>query len=75
MKKFVVIARVGNHNNGAIECSVKDVELIAENDNKETLATEYACRPTEYKDNGKWYSYKVMSRAEARTELRRFNKI
>lgn len=75
MKKFVVIAHVGNHNNGVIECSVKDVEFITENDSKEMLMDEYFCRPTEYKNNGKWYSYKVMSRSEARRELKMFNKI
>ena len=75
MKKFVVVASIGNHNHGIIECSVKDVELVAESDDRTILNREYAFRPVEYRANGKWYSYKVMNRTEARKLLKQFDKL
>lgn len=79
MKKFAVIANIGNHNlvngHGTIECTVKDVELVAESDDCIALNREYAFRPVEYRANGKWYSYQVMKRSEARRLLKRFDKL
>lgn len=75
MKKYAVIARIGNYNNTSIECTVKDVELIAENDDVVTLNRDYSFRPTEYKANGKWYSYSVVKRSEARKILKQFDKL
>lgn len=75
MKKYAVIASIGNHNNGIVECTVKNVELVKDSDDRMELAKEYAFRPTEYKADGKWYSYNVMKRAEARRLLKQFDKL
>lgn len=37
MKKYAVIANIGNYNSTSIECAVKDVELVADSDNREEL--------------------------------------
>lgn len=75
MKKFVVIASIGNHNHGTIECSVKDVELVAESDDRMELFQKYGMGSTEYRDNGKWYSYRIEKRADARRILKQFGKL
>ncbi len=75
MKKFVVIASIGNHNNGSIECTVKDVELMAENDDRMELFQKYGMGSTEYRNNGKWYSYRIEKRADARRILKQFGKL
>ena len=75
MKKFVVIANIGNHNHGTVECSVNDVELVAESDNRVELLQKYDIGSTEYPDNGKWYSYSIEKRADARNILKRFGKL
>ena len=79
MKKYAAVAMIGNHNlvngHGSIECTVKDVKLIKDCDDRMELVKEYAFRPTEYKDNGKWYSYSVMKRTEAHMLLKRFDKL
>lgn len=79
MKKFVVIASIGNHNlvngHGSIECSVKDVELVAESDDRMELFQKYGMGSTEYRDNGKWYSYRIEKRADARRTLKQFGKL
>lgn len=75
MKKFVVIANIGNHNHGTVECSVNDVELVAESDNRAELLQKYDMVSTEYRDNGKWYSYSIEKRADARNILKRFGKL
>ena len=76
MKKYAVVAMIGNHNShGSIECTVKDVELVKDCDDRMELVKEYAFRPIEYKEDGKWYSYSVMKRAEARRLLKQFNKL
>lgn len=79
MKKYAAIASIGNHSlingHGTIECTVKDVELVAENDDRIVLYRDYAFRPIEYNANGKWYSYEVMKRTEARRLLKQFGKL
>lgn len=79
MKKYAAVAMIGNHNfvngHGSIECTVKDVELVKDSDDRMELVKEYASRSTEYKDNGKWYSYNVMKRTEARKLLKQFDKL
>lgn len=75
MKKFAVIASIGNHNHGSIECSVKDVELVAESDDRMELFQKYGMGSTEYRDNGKWYSYHIEKRADARRTLKQFGKL
>ena len=75
MKKFVVLANIGNYSNNSMECTVKDVELIAESDDRMELIREYGVRPIEYRNNGKWYSYYVEKRADARRMLKQFGKL
>ena len=79
MKKYAAIVSIGNHNlvngHGTIECTVKDVELVKDCDDRMELVKEYAFRPVEYKANGKWYSYEVMKRTEARRLLKQFGKL
>ena len=79
MKKYAVIASIGNHNlvngHGSIECTINDVELVAENDDRMELFREYGFRSTEYRDNGKWYSYRIEKRADARRTLKRYGKL
>lgn len=75
MKKYAVIASIGNHDGNTIECTVKDVELVAESDDRMELNREYGFRPTEYRDNGKWYSYRVEKRADARRTLKQYGKL
>lgn len=79
MKKFVVIASIGNHNlingYGTIDCTVNDVELIEENDDRMELFQKYGMGSTEYRNNGKWYSYSIEKRADARRTLKRYGKL
>lgn len=75
MKKFVVLANIGNHSTNSIECTVKDVEFVAESDDRMELIREYGVRPVEYRNNGKWYSYYVEKRADARRILKQFGKL
>ena len=79
MKKYAAVAMIGNHNlvngHGSIECTVKDVELIKDCDDRMELVKEYAFRPIEYRNDGKWCSYSVMKRTEARLLLKRFDKL
>ena len=79
MKKFVVIVNIGNHNlvngHGSIECSIKDVELVAESDERMELFQKYGMASTEYSNNGKWYSYRIEKRADARRILKQFGKL
>lgn len=79
MKKYAVIASIGNHNlingHGTIECTVKDAELVAESDNRLELFQKYGPGFTEYRDNGKWYSYHIEKRADARRILKQFDKL
>lgn len=79
MKKFVVIASIGNHNlvngHGTIDCMVKDVELVAESDDRMELFQRYGMGSTEYRNNGKWYSYRIEKRANARHTLKQFGKL
>ena len=75
MKKYVVIASIGNHNNnGTIECNVNDVELIAESDDRMELFQKYGMGFTEYRNNGKWYSYSIRTRKDARQILKQYGK-
>lgn len=79
MKKFAVIASIGNHNlingHGTIECTVNDVELVAESDDRMELFQKYGMGSTEYCNNGKWYSYRIEKRADARRILKQFDKL
>ena len=78
MKKFAIIANIGNHEyiNGrhVIHGTVNDVELIAESDDRMELLQKMS-HSTEYRDNGKWYSLKIETRAEARKTLKRYSKL
>ncbi len=76
MKKYVVIATIGNYNsNGTIECNVNDVELVAENDDRMELFQKYGMGYTEYRNNGKWYSYNIRTRKDARQILKQYGKL
>lgn len=85
MKKFAVIASIGNHNlingHGSIECTVKDVELVADSDNREELVNVLieksgkAYGGTVYAEDGKWYSYSVQMRKHARQTLKQYGKL
>ena len=78
MKKFVIIANIGNHEhiNGrhVIHGTVNDVELIAESDDRMELLQKMN-HSTEYRNNGKWYSLRIETRAEARKTLKRYGKL
>lgn len=81
MKKYAVIANIGNYNGASIECTVKDVELIADSDNREELVNVLveksgkAYGGTVYAENGKWYSYSIQMRKHARQILKQYNKL
>lgn len=81
MKKYAVIANIGNYNSTSIECTVKDVELVADSDNREELVkvlvekSGKAYGGTVYADNGKWYSYSIQMRKHARQTLKQYGKL
>ena len=81
MKKYAVIASIGNHNNGIIECTVKDVELIKDSDNREELVELLIAKSgkayggTVYAEDGKWYSYSIQMRKHARQMLKQYGKL
>lgn len=75
MKKFAMIAHIGNYNNEAIDCTVVEMEFVKDSDDFFALFREAMAKGTEYRANGKWYSYHVDKRADARRELKRYGKM
>ena len=79
MKKFVIIAKIGNHGmvNGkyTVDCTVNDVELIAESDDRMELFQRIGAGMIEYRSNGKWYSMSIEKRINARRILKQFGKL
>lgn len=78
MKKFAIIASVGSYKmkNGRreISCSVESKEFVLDSDDRMELLDKMP-KGFEYRDNGKWYSYTIEKRTDARRELKRYGKL
>lgn len=70
MKKFAIIETVGSWNNNMIDCTVEETNLKADMNTYEE-AKEWMNNKgkTEYKPNGKWYSYSIEPRKWAKMKL------
>lgn len=82
MKRYAIIASIGIHEwdekgRHVIDCTVRDAEFVTDSNSKSELMDMVAKKTnhfTIYLNNGKWYSLRVLTRADAKYELARFGK-
>lgn len=73
MKKFAVIKNIGKweikDGRKIIYGKVERFEFVTDSNDYSELIRGYAFRPTEYADNGEWYSYSVEKKTYAKILL------